>query len=128
MQNLIANGLKYQKKGAIPQITIRSSTADNDMVRVEVADNGIGIKQEHFKNLFIMFRRLHSRQEYEGSGIGLAVCKKIVERHGGDIGVSSTYGEGSTFWFTMPAQKPSEKKQAQLVLSGEAGIREQQDG
>jgi len=128
MQNLIANGLKYQKKGAIPQITISSSTADNDMVRVEVADNGIGIKQEQFKNIFIMFRRLHSRREYEGSGIGLAVCKKIVERHGGDIGVSSTYGEGSTFWFTMLAQKPSEEKQAQLVSSCEAGVGEQQDG
>jgi PAS domain S-box-containing protein len=128
MQNFIANGLKYQKKGAIPQITIRSSAADNDMVRVEVADNGIGIKQEHFKNLFIMFKRLHSTQEYEGSGIGLAVCKKIVERHGGDIGVSSTYGEGSTFWFTIPASKPSKEKQAELVSSYETGVRKQGNG
>ncbi len=128
MQNLIANGLKYQKKGTVPQITIRSGATDNDMVRVEIMDNGIGIKQEQFKNIFVMFRRLHSRQEYEGSGIGLAVCKKIVERHGGDVGVSSTYDQGSTFWFTLPAQKPSEEKQAQLVASCEAGARERQDG
>lgn len=102
MQNLIANGLKYQKKGAIPQITIRSSDVDSDTVRAEVTDNGIGIKEAHFKSLFVMFKRLHSRQEYDGTGIGLAVCKKIVERHGGNIGVNSTYGEGSTFWFTVP--------------------------
>ncbi len=128
IQNLIANALKYQKKGAVPEITIRSSVADNSMVRVEVADNGIGIEEQHFKNLFVMFRRLHSRREYEGTGIGLAVCKKIVERHGGNIGVSSTYGEGSTFWFTLPASKTPEEKQPELISSYEAGFREQQDG
>jgi signal transduction histidine kinase len=103
IQNFIANGLKYQKKGAIPRITIRSQALEDGMVRVEVSDNGIGIKEDHFKDLFVMFKRLHSRSEYEGTGIGLAVCKKIIERHGGDIGVSSTFGEGSTFWFTVPA-------------------------
>lgn len=103
MQNFIANGLKYQKKGTVPKVTVRSKTAEDGMIRVEVSDNGIGIKEDHFKDLFVMFKRLHSRSEYEGTGIGLAVCKKIIERHGGDIGVSSTYGEGSTFWFTIPA-------------------------
>ncbi|MBN1796511.1 MAG: HAMP domain-containing protein [Sedimentisphaerales bacterium] len=107
LQNLIANGLKYQKKGVTPEITIRSKTVDDSMVRVEVQDNGIGIKEDQFENIFVMFRRLHSRQEYEGTGIGLAVCKKIVKRHGGDIGVSSTYGEGSTFWFTAPVADSS---------------------
>jgi len=127
MQNLIADGLKYQKKGVAPEITIRSSVADNGMVRVEVADNGIGIKQEQFENVFVMFKRLHSRREYEGTGIGLAICKKIVERHEGDIGVISTYGEGTTFWFTMPVSRTSEKEQMELISSSKAGFEGQQD-
>ena len=105
MQNFIANAIKYQKKDTTPEVVIRTRSLDDGMVRVEVQDNGIGIKEDHFKNVFVMFKRLHSMSEYEGTGIGLAVCKKIVERHGGNIGVSSTYGEGSTFWFTMPAVK-----------------------
>ena len=117
MQNLIANGLKYQKEGVVPEITIRSSVTDNDMIRVEVTDNGIGIKQEQFKDVFVMFKRLHSRQEYEGAGIGLAVCKKIVVRHGGDIGVSSTYGQGATFWFTLPALKTPVEKQLETSVA-----------
>jgi light-regulated signal transduction histidine kinase (bacteriophytochrome) len=107
LQNLIANGLKYQKQGNIPEITIRSHMQDDGMVRVEVQDNGIGIEKDQCENVFVMFRRLHSRQEYEGTGIGLAICKKIVERHGGNIGIDSVYGEGSTFWFTMPSAQAS---------------------
>ncbi len=121
VQNLISNGMKYQKKGVLPDITIRANEEDDGMMRIEVQDNGIGIKEEQYNNVFVMFRRLHSRQEYEGTGIGLAVCKRIVERHGGEIGVSSTYGEGSTFWFTVPVSKiPAENGEFAVSLSAPA--------
>jgi len=103
MQNLIANGMKYQTKGNTPQITITSRPAADGMVRINITDNGIGIAPEFHQSIFVMFKRLHSRSQYEGTGIGLAVCKKIVERHGGQIGVESEPGKGSTFWFTVPA-------------------------
>ncbi|MEN6385590.1 MAG: ATP-binding protein [Phycisphaerales bacterium] len=103
LQNLIANGMKYQKAGSKPEITIVSKPAPNGMVRIEISDNGIGIKPEYQQSVFIMFKRLHTNKEYEGHGIGLAVCKKIVERFGGKIGVESEFGKGSTFWFTLPA-------------------------
>jgi len=105
IQNLIANGIKYQEKGTIPHITITSKPASGGMVRVEVKDNGIGIKPEYQQAIFTMFKRLHTRNEYEGTGIGLAVCKKIVERHGGQIGVESEFGKGCTFWFTVQAAR-----------------------
>jgi signal transduction histidine kinase len=105
LQNLITNGIKYRHKGVQPQITIRAKNIDNDTIKVEITDNGIGIKEEYHREIFKMFRRLHSRQEYEGTGIGLAVCKKIVERFNGEIGVESKYGGGSTFWFTIPVAK-----------------------
>jgi len=102
-QNVIANALKYHKEGVAPEVTIRSAGLGEDgMVHIEVHDNGIGIKREQCQNVFVMFRRLHSRREYDGMGIGLAVCKRIIERHRGEIGVKSAYGEGSTFWFTLP--------------------------
>jgi signal transduction histidine kinase len=103
MQNFIANGIKYQAKGNVPHITITSKPAADGMVRIEVTDNGIGIAPEHQGVIFAMFKRLHSKNEYEGAGIGLAVCKKIAERHGGKVGIESEPGKGSTFWFTVPA-------------------------
>ena len=105
LQNLIANGIKYRREEVRPRIVIRAKQIDNDKVRIEVQDNGIGIKQEYYNDIFTMFKRLHSKQKYKGTGIGLAVCKKIVERHNGQIGVESKYGEGSMFWFTLSAAK-----------------------
>ena len=102
LQNLIGNGLKFHREGIAPEITVRSRRVNGNMVQVEVEDNGIGIEEANYEKIFGMFQRLHSREDYGGTGIGLAVCKKIVERHGGSIGVKSTPGKGSTFWFTMP--------------------------
>ncbi|HXZ94803.1 MAG TPA: PAS domain S-box protein [Dehalococcoidia bacterium] len=104
-QNLIGNGLKFHKEGIPPEIIIHARNVENNMIRIEVEDNGIGIDENYHDQLFTMFKRLHSRDEYEGTGIGLASCKKIVERHGGDIGIRSTPGKGSTFWFTLPRER-----------------------
>jgi PAS domain S-box-containing protein len=104
-QNLIGNGLKFHKEEILPEIIIRCYVVENNMIRIEVEDNGIGIDEKYHSQLFTMFKRLHSREEYEGTGIGLASCKKIVERHGGDIGIKSTLGKGSTFWFTLPRER-----------------------
>ncbi len=101
MQNLLSNSLKYRRPGVTPEVLITGEYRDSRTVRISIEDNGIGIKPESFKDVFVMFRRLHRHDEYQGTGIGLAVCRRIVERHGGDIGVASTYGEGSTFWFTL---------------------------
>lgn len=100
-QNLISNALKYVKKDISPTIHISVKNHENKWA-ISIQDNGIGIAKNHQEKIFQIFKRLHNRNEYEGTGIGLAHCKKIVELHGGIIWVESEVDNGSTFYFTIP--------------------------
>jgi PAS domain S-box-containing protein len=108
LQNLIGNALKFQKPGSTPMVEIRCHQDSNGMVKVEIQDNGIGIEEEYLSEIFTMFKRVLPQEEYEGTGIGLSICRKIIERHGGKLGVSSTPGNGSVFWFTLPLEEEVE--------------------
>ena len=99
-QNLTSNALKFQN-GGVPQVHVSAITVGNEW-RISVRDNGIGIAPEQSERIFQMFRRLHTREEYPGNGMGLAISKKIVERHRGRIWFDSEPGKGTTFFFTVP--------------------------
>ena len=103
-QNLISNGLKYQSGKKKPVVTISCKEMEN-VWQFSVSDNGIGIDEGHFSMIFKLFKRLHAQDEFSGSGAGLAICKKVVEQHGGKIWVESEIGKGSTFYFTLRKQQ-----------------------
>jgi PAS domain S-box-containing protein len=103
-QNLIGNAIKYQNPG-VPRIHVSAARDGGKKWIFSVKDNGLGIHPQYFDRIFGMFQRLHKREEFEGTGIGLAICKKIVERHGGVISVESQPGQGSTFRFALAAEE-----------------------
>lgn len=103
-QNLVANAVKFHRADA-PEVRVSAERTTEGWM-FSVHDNGIGIAPEYYERIFVLFQRLHSRRDYAGTGIGLALCKKIVERHGGHIGVASEEGRGSTFFFTLPDKRP----------------------
>lgn len=100
LQNLITNAMKYQPEGQKPEIQVSAKELDSHW-QFSFKDNGIGIDHEHHEDIFGIFRRLHTREIYSGNGMGLAISKKIVEQHGGEIWVESEEGKGSTFYFTI---------------------------
>ena len=133
LQNLIGNALKFQPPGATPvsrstpssspatrsaktpssPIRRRPSSPDDKFCVLTVQDNGIGFEEQYLEKIFAVFQRLHGRSEYEGTGVGLAVCRRITDRHGGLITAQSKPGEGATFIVILPVRQPETGRDGQ---------------
>ena len=100
-QNLIGNAIKYRRPGTPPVVTV-TARLDGENWLFSVSDNGLGIEAEYKERIFGLFKRLHTGEEYSGTGIGLAICQRIVEKYHGSIWVESEFGKGSSFNFTLP--------------------------
>jgi signal transduction histidine kinase len=107
MQNLVSNALKFRREGVVPEVDIDATTTDGT-VTLTVRDNGIGFDSQYAARIFRVFERLHGRRQYPGTGIGLALCRKIVERHGGQIEADGEQGAGATFTVTLPVHPRTE--------------------
>jgi len=120
-QNLISNALKFHRPGEPPRVVISSkmlnefdpfrggSTSERPLCEIRVQDNGIGFDEKFADQIFVLFQRLHGRAEYDGTGVGLAVCRKITDRHGGTIVAQAKTGQGATFIVTLPVQQLSDE-------------------
>src|SRR5207245_7509181 len=107
LTNLIGNALKFRREGVKPVVRV-TAEQDEASVTIHVSDSGIGFEEVYLDRIFGVFQRLHSRQEYEGTGMGLAICRKIAERHGGTITAKRKLGEGATFVVTLPPRDQEE--------------------
>ena len=117
-QNLIGNALKFARPGVSPAVRVSAAKLPDENTRaIVVEDNGIGLDPKETDRIFGVFERLHSRTEYEGSGIGLALCRRIAERHGGTITAESQPGEGARFTVTLPVSQLS------AASTAEGGVR-----
>jgi signal transduction histidine kinase len=108
-QNLLSNALKFCQDGVPPVIEIgmvEDAPMPDGFCRLIIADNGIGFEEKYLDRIFTVFRRLHTRQDFEGTGIGLAICRRIVERHNGRIWATSIPNQGSTFYIELPRTQP----------------------
>ena len=114
-QNLIGNAVKFTGDGT-PRVSIEAER-EGEHWRFSVRDNGIGMNPEHARRIFEPFQRLHGEEDYPGTGIGLAVCERIIDQHGGRIWVSSIPGEGSEFHFTLPAAAPAGTTSPRVAVS-----------
>lgn len=108
LQNIVANALKYRSKDNKPKIAISGETKLNGLYCLRIEDNGIGFERDYSEQIFEVFKRLHGRSEYPGTGMGLAICRKIVDRHGGRIWAESTLGQGSVFYIELPMKQKRE--------------------